>query len=271
MGQTTNVVLTGACGGIGRRLAEALLASGASVALVGRNDTVLAELCAIAPDRTRSYTPDVSDSTAMNSVAEDWMARFGVPDVVIANAGVAGGFDSAEASDLAVMKRMLEINLLGVATTFQPFIQPMREQRRGTLVGIASIAGWRGMPGNGAYAASKGGLIRYLQSLRAELRPHGVTVTTISPGYVKTPLIAGNTMHMPGMIEPEEAARRIVAAIRAGREKVTVPKRTGVISRALGVLPDALVDRILIREPRKPRVGEPGSTEIPGLTGQARD
>jgi len=265
MRQITNVVLTGSCGGIGRTVAAALLESGASVALVGRDESVLASLVALAPDRARSYTPDVSDTDAMNAVAADWMASFGLPDVVIANAGVAGGFDSSEAGDLAVMKRMLEINLLGVATTFQPFIAPMRERRRGTLVGMASIAGWRGMPGNGSYAASKGGLIRYLQSLRAELRPYGVTVTTISPGYVRTPLIAGNTMHMPGMIEPQEAARRIVAAIRSGREKVTVPKRTGLISRALGILPDPVLDRILLREPRKPRVGEPGSTEIPGL------
>lgn len=265
MRKITNVVLTGACGGIGRKLAESLLAAGASIALVGRDETVLAELVALAPQRARSYTPDITDSVAVNTVAADWTGDFGVPDVIIANAGVAGGFDSSDAGDLAVMKRMLEINLLGVATTFQPFIAPMRDRRRGTLVGIASIAGWRGMPGNGSYAASKGGLIRYLQSLRAELRPHGVTVTTVSPGYVKTPLVAGNTMHMPGLIEPEEAARRIVAAIRAGREKITVPKRTGLISRGLGLLPDRLADRILMNEPRKPRVGEPGSTEIPGL------
>jgi NAD(P)-dependent dehydrogenase (short-subunit alcohol dehydrogenase family) len=265
MATITNVVLTGACGGIGRRLAEEFLAAGASVALVGRNETVLAELVGLAPARARSYIPDVSDSAAMNAMADDWVASFGVPDVVVAGAGVASGFDTAEAGDLAVMKRMLEINLLGVATTFQPFIAGMREAHRGTLVGIASIAGWRGMPGNGAYAASKGGLIRYLQSLRAELRPYGVTVTTISPGYVNTPLTAGNTMHMPGMIQPEEAAKRIVAVIRSGREKATVPKRTGVISRGLGILPDRLVDRILLKEPRKPRAGERGSTEIPGL------
>lgn len=261
----SNIVLTGACGGIGRELAAVFLATGASVALVGRDETVLAELVAIAPDRARSYTPDVSDSIAMNVMASDWIATFGVPDVVVANAGVASGFDTAIAGDLAIMKRMLEINLLGVATTFQPFIVPMRARGAGTLVGIASIAGWRGMPGNGAYAASKGGLIRYLQSLRAELRPAGITVTTISPGYVKTPLIAGNTMHMPGLIEPRLAANRIVAAIRAGREKATVPKRTGMISRGLSLLPDAIQDRIMLREPRKPRAGEPGSTEIPGL------
>ena len=265
MRQITNVVLTGACGGIGRKLAESLLGAGASVALVGRDENVLAELVALAPERARSYTPDITDSAAVNAVAADWMRDFGVPDVVIANAGVAGGFDSSDVDDLAVMKRMLEINLLGVATTFQPFISPMRDQRRGALVGIASIAGWRGMPGNGSYAASKGGLIRYLQSLRAEMRPFGVTVTTISPGYVKTPLIAGNTMHMPGMIEPEEAAKRILDAALKRREKVTVPRRTGVLSHAISLLPDPVADRILLREPRKPRAGEPGSTQIPGL------
>lgn len=265
MAKLSNVVLTGACGGIGRELAAALLAAGTSVALVGRDETALAELVATAPERARSYTPEISDSAAMNAMATDWIAAFGVPDVVIANAGVASGFDTSIAGDLAIMKRMLEINLLGVATTFQPFIDPMRARGSGTLVGMASIAGWRGMPGNGAYAASKGGLIRYLQSLRAELRPARITVTTISPGYVKTPLIAGNTMHMPGILEPDVAAKRILAAIQAGREKATVPKRTGLISRALGLLPDPIQDRIMLREPRKPRAGEPGSTEIPGL------
>lgn len=265
MKEINNVIVTGACGGIGSHLAELLLQSGAAVALVGRDNHVLDRLTALAPSRARSYTPDICDSAAINELARDWIDAHGVPDLIIANAGVASGFDGANASDLAIMRRILEINLLGVATTFQPFIGPMRERGSGTLVGMASIAGWRGMPGNGAYAASKGGLIRYLQSLRAELRPYGVTVTTVSPGYVRTPITAGNTMHMPGMIEPEDAARRIITAIRRGREKVTVPKRTGLISRALGLLPDRLADRILLRQPTKPRAGEPGATHIPGL------
>ena len=153
------------------------------------------------------YTPDVSDSTAMQAMAPDWMARSGaVPDLVIANAGVAGGFDTAEADDLAVLRRMLEVNLLGAATTFQPFVKAMRAQRRGALVGVASIAGWRGMPGNGAYCASKGGLIRYLESLRAELRGESIVVSTVSPGYLRTALTAGNRFAMPGLMEPEAAA-----------------------------------------------------------------
>jgi NAD(P)-dependent dehydrogenase (short-subunit alcohol dehydrogenase family) len=260
-----DVLLTGACGGIGRALAARYLRDGARVALLGRDAEVLEELRALAPDRARTYTPDVSDAAQMTEVAEDWSAAFGLPDVVVANAGVAAGFDTEVADDLAVMRRMLEINLLGVATTFHPFVAAMRQRGSGSLVGIASIAGWRGMPGNGAYCASKGGLIRYLESLRAELRPTGVRVVTASPGYVRTALTAGNTMRMPGLLDAEDAAGRIVDAVARGRQKVTVPRRTGMVSRGLSVLPDAVQDRILLAQPRKTRAGEPGATEIPGL------
>lgn len=262
---TPDVLLTGACGGIGRELARRYLRAGSRVALLGRDRDVLGALVALAPDRARAYTPDVTDAGAVQAVADDWTSVFGVPDVVIANAGVAGGFDTAEAGDLAVMRRMLEINLLGVATTFHPFVGPMRERRAGVLVGIASVAGWRGLPGNGAYCASKGGLVRYLESLRAEMREHGVRVLTVSPGYVATDLVAGNTMRMPGLLQPGEAADRIVAAVAGRREKVTVPRRTGLVARGLSLLPDPVTDRILLGQPRKPRVGEPGATEIPGL------
>jgi len=186
---------------------------------------------------------------------------------VIANAGVAGGFDTAEADDLAVLRRMLEINLLGAATTFQPFVKPMRaQQHRGALVGVASIAGWRGMPGNGAYCASKAGLIRYLESLRAELRGTGLTVHTVSPGYIRTALTAGNRFAMPGLLEADAAAHRLLAGVGAGREQIVLPRRIGWLSKLLGLLPGKLHDQLLRGQPRKPRVGEAGATAIPGLS-----
>jgi len=261
-----NVVLTGACGGLGQALARELIGAGAKVALVGLDAGRLAELAALAPAQCTAYTPDVSSGPAMQAMAADWMARAGVPDLVIANAGVAGGYDTAEADDLAVFRRMLEINLLGAATTFQPFLAAMRAQRRGALVGMASIAGWRGMPGNGAYCASKAGLIRYLESLRAELRDTGLTVHTVSPGYIRTALTAGNRFAMPGLLEADEAARQLLAALRAGREKVVLPRRIGWLSKALDLLPEKLHDRVLRGQPRKPRVGEAGATAIPGLS-----
>jgi NAD(P)-dependent dehydrogenase (short-subunit alcohol dehydrogenase family) len=225
----------------------------------------------------------------MQAMAAHWMAKAGVPDLVIANAGVAGGYDTAEAGDLAVFRRMLEINLLGAATTFQPFVAAMREQKRGdegargergerrargargALVGVASIAGWHGMPGNGAYCASKAGLIRYLESLRAELRETGLTVHTVSPGYIRTALTAGNRFAMPGLLEADEAARRLLAAVGAGREKVVLPRRIGWLSKALDLLPEALNDRLLRGQPRKPRVGEAGATAIPGLSDVSKE
>ena len=261
-----NVVLTGACGGLGQALARELFDDGAEVALVGLDVGKLGALVALAPGRCAAYAPDVSDSAAMQSMAIDWMARAGVPDLVIANAGVAGGFDTAEADDLAVLRRMLEINLLGAATTFQPFVKPMRAQRRGALVGVASIAGWRGMPGNGAYCASKAGLIRYLESLRAELRGTGVSVHTVSPGYIRTALTAGNRFAMPGLLEADEAAHQLLAGVGAGREQIVLPRRIGWLSKLLDLLPGKLHDRLLRGQPRKPRLGEAGATAIPGLS-----
>lgn len=260
-----NAVLTGACGGLGQALARELLSQGAVVALVGLHRPSLQALAALAPMRCAVYTPDVADSTAMQAMAADWMSRRGTPDLVIANAGVAGGFDTAEADDLAVLRRMLEVNLLGAATTFQPFVKAMRAQRRGALVGVASIAGWRGMPGNGAYCASKGGLIRYLESLRAELRSESIVVSTVSPGYLRTALTAGNRFAMPGLMEPDAAAKAMLAGIARGRTHIVLPARIGWLARLLNLLPGALHDRLLLGQPRKPRVGEAGATAIPGL------
>lgn len=264
-----NLVITGACGGLGRALAAEALARGAKVALVGLDRATLETLAATAPGRCAIYMPEVSDSIAMQAMAQDWAGRFGTPDAVIANAGVAGGFDTAQACDLAVFRRILEINLLGVATTFQPFVAPMRERGRGMLAGIASLAGRRGLPGNGAYCASKGGLIRYLESLRAELRPNGVQVCTVSPGYLRTALTAGNRFAMPGLMAPEAAASAILRALSQGQEQLVLPRRLGWLSNALGLLPDAWHDALLLRQPRKPRAGDPGATPIPGLPADA--
>lgn len=261
-----NAVLTGACGGLGQALARVLLAGGARVALVGLNRSALQDLAATAPGRCAVYTPDVSDAAAMAAMAQDWMGHFGTPDLLIANAGVAGGFDTAQPGDLAVMRRMLEINLLGVATTFAPFLPAMQAaQQPAALVGVASIAGWRGLPGNGAYCASKGGLIRYLESLRAELRGESIVVSTVSPGYLRTALTAGNRFAMPGLMEPEAAARALLAGVAQGRTHIVLPARIGWLARLLNLLPDALHDRLLLGQPRKPRVGEAGATAIPGL------
>lgn len=262
-----NAVVTGACGGLGQALASELIHRGARVALVGLNVNALEALAALAPERCAIYRPDVTDTAAMQAMAQDWMGRFGLPDLVIANAGVAGGFETAHASDLAVMRRMLEINLLGVATTFQPFVAALHTTPQAcALVGVASIAGWRGLPGNGAYCASKAGVIAYLQSLRAEQRSSPVTVHTVCPGYLRTVLTAHNNFAMPCLMEPDDAARALLHAVASGRELVVLPRRLGWLARLLNLLPARWHDRLLLSQPRKARVGEAGATAIPGLT-----
>ena len=159
-----NAVLTGACGGFGQALARQLLGAGCQLALVGLNRPVLDALALTAPGRCAIYTPDVSDAAAMQAMAADWLARHGPPDLVIANAGVAGGFDTAQADDLAVMRRMLEINLLGAATTFQPFLaaagaRPTQPQGAWAAEGVDSENGpQRGqfLPDSQAHSSAMG-------------------------------------------------------------------------------------------------------------------
>ena len=262
-----NAVLTGACGGLGQALARELIDAGAHVALVGLNLPALQTLAQLAPERTAIYTPDVANTQAMQQVASDWIMRSGMPDIVIANAGVAAGMDTANPDDLAVMRRMLDINLLGPATTFQPFIKACGNPHPGrcALVGVASIAGWHGMPGNAAYCASKGGLIRYLESLRAECRGSGLSVHTVSPGYLRTPLTAGNRFAMPGLMDADRAAQTLLRRVAKGHTHIVLPRRIGWLSQLLACLPSAMHDRILLRQPRKPRFGQTGSTPIPGM------
>lgn len=259
------VVITGACGGIGQQLARRYIARGDHVLALGLDEHALSLLSELDPARVRTATPDVTDLSSMRDTARGWIAEFGYPDIVIANAGVAGGFDISAPEDLAAFKRIVDINLIGPMVTFHPFVDGMRDRGSGSLVGIASIAGWRGMPGNAAYCAAKGGLIRALEALRAELRPDGVRVLTISPGYVRTALTAANAMAMPGLLSAEGAAERIMRAIDGSAEKATIPRRTGMISRLLGLLPDRAHDAIVLKQPRKTRPTEPGATRIPGL------
>ena len=147
----------------------------------------------------------------------------GPADVVIANAGISVGMDTAVREDLDVMARTFATNNLGLAATFHPFAQGMTERRSGTLVGIASVAGIRGLPGHGAYCASKAAVISYCESLRGEMRPFGVRVVTLSPGYIDTPLTRSNRYSMPFLMQPEDFAERAYQAIAAGVSYRVIP------------------------------------------------
>ncbi len=247
------VFITGASSGIGAALAAHYAGRGAQLGLVARRAEALAEVARGLPGRPAAYLADVADAKAMSDAARDFMARFGVPDIVIANAGVSVGTLTEHAEDIEAFERVLRTNVVGLAATFHPFIVPMRAARRGRLVGISSVAGMRGIPGAGAYSASKAAAITYLEALRVELRPSGVKVVTICPGYVATPLTAVNKYRMPFILPADVAARRIARVIDAGRAYAVVPWQMALVARTMKLLPNALYDRLFKRAGRKPR------------------
>lgn len=250
------VFLTGASSGIGQALALQYYRAGWRLALVARRPAELqtwAEAEGLSADRYRVYAADVSDLNQITAAGRECIAAQGLPEVVIANAGISIGIDSAIREDLDVMQRVYATNNLGMAATFQPFITPMQTRGSGALVGIASVAGIRGLPGHAAYCSSKAAVISYCESLRGECRPFGVKVVTIAPGYIDTPLTRENRYRMPFLMRPEDFAERAFQAITAGVSFRVIPWQMGVVARLLRLLPNALFDRLLVGRPRKHR------------------
>jgi NAD(P)-dependent dehydrogenase (short-subunit alcohol dehydrogenase family) len=247
------VFITGASSGLGRALALAYAKRGAKLGILGRNRASLALVADVLPDAPVVYEADVRDAAAMRAAAQDFLGRHGGVDVVIANAGVSVGTAAEAEDDNAVLAETLATNVVGVANTLQPFIGAMRGARRGKLVGIASVAGYRGMRGSGAYCASKAACISWLESTRVELRDTGVEVLTICPGYIATPMTAGNPFRMPFLMSAGTAAARVMSVIDAGYAYSVIPWQMAIIARILRVLPNAVFDRVSARSPRKPR------------------
>ena len=189
----------------------------------------------------------------MQNAAKDFIARAGIPDVVIANAGVSSGTLTEYAEDIDAFQQVMDINVVGMVKTFQPFVAAMRAAKRGTLVGIASVAGFRGLPGASAYSASKAAAISYLESLRVELHGSGVKVVTICPGYIKTPMTAINPYPMPFILDADDAARRMARAIERQTAFTVIPWQMGLVGRVLKWMPCWLYDGLFAKAPYKPR------------------
>ncbi|MDO8412347.1 MAG: SDR family oxidoreductase [Gallionellaceae bacterium] len=247
------IVISGASSGLGRALAQCYLAQGAVLGLMARRADLLQSLSEQFPHQVYYYPVDVRDEAAMRQAAHDFIARVGVPDIVIANAGVSAGTLTDYAQDNGVFQQVMDINMLGMVKTFQPFLTAMRVAGQGKLVGIASVAGFRGLPGAGAYSASKAAAISYLESLRVELRDSGVRVITICPGYVRTPMTAINPYPMPFILPADVAAQRIARVIACGKSFAVVPWQMGIVGQVLKLLPNWLYDFLFSKAPHKPR------------------
>jgi short-subunit dehydrogenase len=232
------VVITGASSGIGEALARHYGAKGCTLGLISR--------------KSADYPVDVTDVAGLRAAAERFMGRHGVPDLVIANAGVSSGTLGDSLADMEKLRRVLDVNVTGMAATLAAFAPAMREAGRGTLAGIASVAGFRGIAGSGAYSASKAAAITWLESLRAELYGSGVSVVCICPGYIDTPMTRVNRYRMPFLISADDAAPRIARAIEARRRLAVIPWQMAIAGRIFRALPGFLYDRLAARAPRKP-------------------
>ena len=250
------VFITGASSGIGQALALRYAGQGWRLALVGRREQALCDWIAAQgwpADQAQVYAADVSVVDSVIKAAQACMAAQGLPDVVIASAGVSSGMDTAQRQDLDVMRDIFATNNLGLAATFHPFLAAMRQRGSGTLVGVASVNAIRGMPGHGAYCASKAAVVAYCESLRGECRGQGLRVVTLLPGYIATPLTAGNPYSMPFLMQADEFAERACAAIAAGASYRVIPWQMAVVAKLLRLLPNGLFDKLMAGRGRKPR------------------
>lgn len=254
------VFITGASSGIGAALAQRYAQQGAVLGLVARRRQCLEQLTANLPNaaRHRVYALDVTDHAALAAAAADFIALHGGADVVIANAGISHGTLTEFMEDLPVFERIVATNVTATVATFAPFIATLKAQagagNRGCrLVGIGSVAGIRGLPGAGAYSASKAAVISYCESLRVELKTSGVKVVTIAPGYIDTPMTRGNAYPMPFLMPAEKFAAQAIAAIDAGASYRVIPWQMGIVARLLRMLPDRLYDFAFSRAPHKAR------------------
>jgi len=246
------VFITGASSGIGRALASRYAARGAVLGLVARREQALRDLAASLPGDHHCYPLDVRDRNALHAAARDFLSG-GPVDLVIANAGISTGTLTEELEDFDAFRAVLDTNLVAMVATFEPFIAAMKQAGKGQLAGIASVAGIRGLPGAGAYSASKAAVIVYCESLRNELSPYGIRVSTIAPGYIRTAMTARNPYPMPFLMDVDTFAEKAADALDRGVRYTVIPWQMGIVAKLLRLLPDAVYDHFAVRAPRKPR------------------
>jgi short-subunit dehydrogenase len=254
------VFITGASSGIGAALVQRYAEQGAILGLVARRRDALEQLAASLPNpqRHRIYPLDVTDHAALADAAADFMRAMDGVDVVIANAGISHGTLTEYPQDLPVFERIFATNVAATVASFTPFIATLKQQaqsgnRNCRLVGIGSVSGIRGLPGAGAYSASKAAVISYCESLRVELKNTGIKVVTISPGYIDTPMTRVNDYPMPFLMAPEKFAERAVRAIDGGTSYTVIPWQMGIVAKLLRLLPNALYDAAFANAPHKVR------------------
>lgn len=252
MQDPTVILITGASSGIGAALAEDYARDGVTLILVGRDlgrlDAVAAR-CTDSGASVRHATIDVMERDFLR----DWLGRVDAAtpvDLVIANAGISGGGGNGEETDDQA-RRIFDVNVTGVMNTIHPLIGPMVRRGRGQIALMSSLASFRGFPGAPAYCASKGAVRVYGEALRGALKPQGIGVSVICPGFVRSAMTDANAFSMPLLMDADKAARIIRRGLARDRPRIAFPKRLYAAVRLTAALPQPLTDRWMGRLPKK--------------------
>lgn len=240
------VLITGASSGIGRALAVGLGARGARVGLFARREEVLLEVAKEvegAGGRALVLAGDVRSAADVERAAVRMREHWGQIDVLVANSGI-GVVAPASQLKASVAADVITVNTIGVVNSVAAVLPDMLARRSGQLVVISSLAAFRGMPKSAAYSASKAAVSTFFESLRVDLRGSGVDVTTIHPGFIRTPLTAGRKGKLLFLMELKDATPRIIRAIERRRRTYAFPWQLANIVRLIRWMPDALYDRL---------------------------
>ena len=257
-----NIFITGASSGIGKALAHEYAKRYANtrstLGMAARRSNHLQLLATELENQYKItcaiYALDVRDANALEVAAQDYMQQYGPPNIVIANAGVSRGTLTERKDDLAAIQAIFDINVIGMVNTFQPFIAAMKAAKQGQLVGVGSVAGIRGIPGSGAYSASKAAVISYCESLRTETQHFNIAVSTIAPGYVRTPMTELNQYKMPFLMDADVFAHKFADAVDAKVRFKIIPWQMGIIARIMRLIPPFLWDFFMKKAPHKKRL-----------------
>jgi len=241
------VFLTGASSGIGEALAVALARKGATIGLLARRKELLDDLktrCEAVGGTARVFAADVVDPEAVSNAAQAFRDEFGRIDTMIANAGIGGNDTLTRAYDPASVKKLIDINLLGAVNSIYAVVGDMIERKSGHIVGISSLAGFRGLPKSAAYSASKAGMTAFFESVRLDHANNGIHVTVIQPGFIKTPLTSGRANKMPFIMELDDAIPHFIRAIEPNKPFDHFPLQLATIVRIGKFMPAWLYDRV---------------------------
>jgi short-subunit dehydrogenase len=255
-------VITGASSGIGWALAKVLAAEGCKIGLVARRkdklQTLAREICQTG--RTAEYAAaDVGDRSQTLTAIHGLAAQLGPIDLLIANAGV-GMPTRLDPMNVRDIEEMFRVNTLGVVYAIEAVLPEMLRRGRGHLAAVSSLASYKGMPGESAYCASKAAVNYYLEGLRIHLRDKGIAVTTLCPGFVRTPMTAVNDFHMPWLLDADEAARRMVRVMHQRRKVYNFPWQTNLLMKLTRWLPDWIMARTMHQYNENPPF--PPSSEV---------